>query len=96
MCLRDLLRQLFQAFAAACDEDEAVATLGQLARDGRADPGGGTGDEGSCVGARGGQAQCMGSRGEGMQKIRTFFPPNGGKSITQLYLLPAACVRSNA
>ena len=35
-------------------------------------------------------------QGRGMQEIRTFFPPNGGKSMTQLYLLPAPCVRSNA
>jgi hypothetical protein len=40
------LRQLLQAFAAAGDEDEAVAALGELARDARADPGRGTGDEG--------------------------------------------------
>jgi hypothetical protein len=38
----------------------------------------------------------MGSRVAGMQEVRTFFPPNGGKSMTQLYLLPAPCVRSNA
>ena len=78
MRLRQLLRELLQAIAAACDEYEAVAALGQLTRDARADSGGGTGDESRCVGARRGEAQVNDSKGEGMRELDRFSPRTGG------------------